>query len=311
MKQTILFLHIPKSAGTTLTTCLTENYYNKEDAVVDASPNERLRKFYEGGIFYYPEGFYKSPAENVPDYSIPFLSQPGLQVVTGHFSYGVHKHIQSESGYITMLRDPVERVISLYYHLLATNMISEQISLDKFLDGVPIDGWLEDLADWYPVKPLYDENEIRRCSMCIVDNDQTRRISGMEPPFGECDEAMFEQACRNITERFIMVGLTERFDESLVMLGCKLGWKKEVRYVPKLKNRAKPHLTKVPDHLIAKAELRNHWDRKLYEFACTLFDKGIEELGPRFSEKINQFSAANKNYIEKSDNAKDWDIGVC
>jgi hypothetical protein len=130
----------------------------------------------------------------------------------------------------------------------------------------------------------------------------------MEPPFGKCDESIFRLACQNITERFILVGLTEKFDESLLMLSHTLGWEK-VRYVPKLTNRAKPSLTALPQHLLSKIEQLNYWDRKLYEFASKLFENNIEALGPDFKDKITQFSQSNKKYIENND-AKGWDLGV-
>jgi hypothetical protein len=307
-KQTLLFLHIPKSAGTTLASCLTDNYYNYEYVEAKVSQYERMQRFYEGDIFYYPEGFYKDPLKDLPAHMIPFLNQPDLRVVTGHFSYGIHKHIQAEAKYITILRDPVERVVSLYYHLLNTEIINKGISLELFLEGIPSDGWLVNLTDWFPVKPKFTENEIRECSRCMLDNDQTRRISGMEPPFGNCNESIFRLACQNIAERFILVGLTERFDESLLMLSHKLGWEK-VRYVPKLKNRAKPNLTALPQHLLSKIEQLNYWDRKLYEYASKLFENNIKALGPDFKDKISQFSQSNKKYIENNE-AKGWDIGV-
>lgn len=310
MNQTLLFLHIPKSAGTTLASCLTDNYYNKDYSEAKTFPYENLQKFYEGDIFYYPQGFYKDPLKTLPDHLISILNQPNLRVVTGHFSYGIHNYVQSESKYVTMLRDPVERVISLYYHLLTTNMIGKQVSLEQFLEGIPVDQWLLNLSDWYPVKLEIDEYEIRECSKRMVDNDQTRRVSGMEPPFGECDEAMFRQACQNITEGFTLVGLTEKFDESLLMLTHVLGWKREVHYVPKLKNKAKPHTKEIPAHLLEKIEELNHWDRKLYEFASERFDHTIKMLGPGFLEKVSQFSTTNKNFVETNDAARDWDIDV-
>ena len=307
--HTILFLHIPKSGGTTLTSCLTNCYYNKEATISEIGENPLLKHFYEGDIFYYPIGFYKDPPNWFPNYVIPILNSQRLRVVSGHFSYGIHKHIPAQTKYITILREPVERIISLYYHLLSTKIISKKISLEQFIEGIPDEGWLVNLIKWHPIIPEFHESEIRKYSKCIVDNDQTRRISGIETLFGKCNESMFLSACENITKNFELVGLTEKFNETLLLLSSRLGWKNEMQYLPKLVNKGKPRIDQIPDYLLAKIDQLNYWDRKLYDFVKRLFEKNIEELGPNFKQKIERFDLSNKKYLESNSNDFNWDIG--
>src|SRR6185503_7817096 len=67
----------------------------------------------------------------------------------------------------------------------------------------------------------------------ITDNDQTRRISGLEPPFRQCDEKTLATAKHNLTTHFAAVGVTDRFDESVVAMMIALGWDGVEPYWPK------------------------------------------------------------------------------
>jgi hypothetical protein len=307
MDNTLLFLHIPKSAGTTLNTNLSSQYYNMNYKIHELD-QEKMRRFYEGDIFYFPIGFYKDPQNILPDYILQVLGMPDLKVVSGHFSYGIHGHINNNCKYITILRDPIERVVSLYYHLVNTNIIKEEVSLEEFLEEIPEDGWTADLTEWYPLKPDFQEPEIRKPTQSIIDNDQTRRISGLEPPFGKCGELEYNTACRHIEKDFLLVGLTERFDETMLLLKHKLGWQKTIHYIPKLINRKKPKINELPAHVIDKIKQLNFWDNKLYEFAKQLFEKEVKSCGEDFMKETNEYKKENAKYIESVPEAKEWDL---
>jgi hypothetical protein len=92
--KAVIFLHLPKCAGTTLNRII-EWEYNP------------MRVFSIDPIFFLWS--YKKlnrwPAER--------LGQ--MQVFKGHMPLGIHKRLPQPFTYITFLRDPVERVISAYY----------------------------------------------------------------------------------------------------------------------------------------------------------------------------------------------------
>jgi hypothetical protein len=92
--QALIFLHLPKCAGTTLNRIIEWEYNPTRvfsiDPVLFLWSYQKLNRW---------------PAKRLAR----------MQVFKGHMPFGIHKRLPQPSTYITFLRDPVERVISAYY----------------------------------------------------------------------------------------------------------------------------------------------------------------------------------------------------
>ena len=86
----LVFLHIPKTAGSTLVSFLEREY--GPGAVLDL----------------YDSTFGDEVAALTPE------EIGRIRVVAGHFYFGVHERLPGPCHYLTFLRDPVERVVSHY-----------------------------------------------------------------------------------------------------------------------------------------------------------------------------------------------------
>jgi len=89
-RRKTIFLHIPKTAGTSM--------------------REIVRQVYPGGdcVFIY---------DHDPTYLAGLAPQlRHATAVYGHYSYGIHELLGIEGRYVAILRDPVERVISFFRH---------------------------------------------------------------------------------------------------------------------------------------------------------------------------------------------------
>lgn len=99
-RPTLLFMHIPKAAGTSFREAIARNYKTSEIA------------------YLYPQepGFRIRNLEELP---LDQRSRAGL--IAGHeVYYGVHQYIPNECLYFPVVRDPISRVWSNYIHVLQT-----------------------------------------------------------------------------------------------------------------------------------------------------------------------------------------------
>src|SRR6266403_3878281 len=95
--EALIFLHIPKTAGTTLNRIIEWQYNPLSIFTIDPygirATTERFKTFSE-------------------------QRRRRLRVVRGHLFYGIHEFLPQAATYITMLRDPVARLLSTYYFIL-------------------------------------------------------------------------------------------------------------------------------------------------------------------------------------------------
>ncbi|MEN8129456.1 MAG: sulfotransferase family 2 domain-containing protein [Pseudomonadota bacterium] len=276
--QIILFLHIPKTGGTTLRkTCIYRNYHSSERYSAETYlAKERLHR----GIYYYPVGFYnKDPDLAIPEPVSRALGRNDIRAVTGHFCFGIHRYVIKRSTYVTLIRNPIDRIVSLYHHLrrwanpdpgLHAKIVAEDIRLDEF---------------------------VKKCSLRELSDDQTRRIAGLEPEQRRYSKTVLNTAKKNLREHFSVVGLTERFDETLILLKRRLGWTEDLRYHPKHVTRNRPSASLLPKSSIAAIMERNELDIELYAFAKDLLDEAISSQDTSFRDEVEKFKSMNATYI--------------
>jgi hypothetical protein len=267
-RSVCLFLHIPKTAGTTLKHCIYEHH---------SVPGPSDDWFHEG-VYYFPYGFHKARRPRFTPRVRAELARDDLRAVVGHFWYGVHDLVPQPSFYVTLLREPVDRVVSLYHHILGKD--GELYHSAIVSRGATLEEFVVELA----------------CRE--TDNDQTRRIAGAEPAFGRCTRRLLERAKSNLRDRFAFVGITERFDESLVALKRLLGWP-YLFYFPELVNRARPPRSALSPATVALVSERNSYDLELYAFAGRLLQERIDAEGPSFTPEVERFRAQNGAYIDR------------
>ncbi len=188
------------------------------------------------------------------------LDADKVRVIQGHIPFGVHELLRRESTYLTLLRDPVERIVSLYRFIL-----SGRLSRMRRKDTV-------DLSSL--------EAFVERGALPEVDNGQTRRLSGLDPEFGRCPDGMLEVAKANLRERFSAVGLTERFDESVVLARRLFGWK-SVLYLRRQVTRSGPGDEVISPEARRAVERYNELDRELYRYAEGLLEEAIGRKAER------------------------------
>jgi hypothetical protein len=249
--QTILFLHLQKTAGGTLRSILARNFSPDSIYTITDRPDIAFQKLK----------------------ALTATERARIRLLRGHMDFGWHDLFAGPTFYFTLLREPVERVISHYYFM-----------------GTRVNHpFYEDIRSGRRSLKYYLENKVG----AEFSNLQTRWLAGAWGRY-ELDTNDLETAKKNLRDYFTVVGLTEKFDETLLLLQKQFGWR-DIYYQKRHnvnKNRPDRH-TVTPDTLQAIIE-HNQWDIKLYQYAQVLFARQVKQYGPFFPLKVGRYKVMNR-----------------
>jgi len=262
--QLVVYVHVPKTGGSTLETVL-----------LRGCPRGSVR--IAGNVFRNEDG----TLERVRRLADP---KKRVQVVTGVTPYGLLRaHLPENSRYVTVLRDPVDRTLSHYYWLIGSRAEGSQKYATR--EGPRL------------LPPPTAETSLEQMleeGVYLLDNMATRMLCGRESPFGELSADALESAKQNLREGFELVGITERLEESIVLLQRMLGLGL-VPYTSEKVNRDRPRLEEVPEEERALVEEHNRLDLELYALARELFERKAVASGKSLeaeAEELRRMSEA-------------------
>jgi hypothetical protein len=195
-----------------------------------------------------------------------------MRVFQGHMPFGLHRLLPQKATYITVLRDPVDRGISDYYYALSRvvhpqHRIMKRLTLEQYIQMTP------------------------------YANVQTKLLAGQDPGYdflgGDCTDDTFKLAKENLAARFGLVGLTERFDETLALAKIRFGWRIP-NYASFNVTRGRPNKKEVPSDICRAIAERDYYDMKLYEYATGLFNHAMARDRDRVREEVEAIASIKK-----------------
>lgn len=232
----LLFIHCPKTAGTTFFTLLS--------------------------AYFSPGEIYRSQAGPLQDalqeYGWPVVARYRLMRV--HYDFSITRYFPRRPVCVTMIRDPVERIISYFEHVRRSpnhkhyrTVVEGKMSLEEFMDP-----------------PL------ARSDTC---NFQVRQLAGaIRGPARDMPGSELLEIARVRLSELAFFGVTERFDDSLALLQYTFGWQPVKKYenlnVSPTPSRRGDH----PEHVVAKIELANELDLQLYRHAHRVFEERLGQM---------------------------------
>jgi galactose-3-O-sulfotransferase len=243
--EAIIFLHVPKSAGTTLNRLIEWEYpilaMYTVDPVLFRWSRERL-------------------------WRLPKRRLKRFRVFKGHMKFGLHEVLPQPATYITVLRDPIDRMISAFYFMHTYKLHPNYWKFRR-------EGWtLEDFVKRWPKSNL-----------------QTKMIAGAEYD-APCTAEMLQNAKENL-QYFSVVGLTERFKESLALMKLRFGWKLE-SYSSFNVTRARPKKRDLPQSTLDLIAERNRFDIELYEYVAKIFEDATTKKAREIGRIVQELEAA-------------------
>lgn len=222
----LIFMHIPKTAGITLRYIIS-NQFNPEEVI---------------NTYKHETGF-----ETIEEK----VRTENIKCILSHHPFGIHKLVNKPFTYVTMLRDPVDRVISAYYYLH-----KNPYTIEEFKKKI-------DRASLMEFITQYDKD-----FQYFVNNMQTRIASGEYDP----KMADLKKAKENLKDYFSVVGITEKFDESIYLMKERFGWR-NISYKKQNVSMVRPLKEDVPREIIRMIEEKNQLDIELYRCAKENFQK--------------------------------------
>ena len=272
------FLHVPKTAGSTLASMVYNEYQ-------DGSGLSLHNGAIVSGVLYtdkfsYPEGFFTT--ESTPVHAtLPPLHDVAIKAVIGHFSYGIHQAFDKPVAYFSMVRDPIERALSFVSHMkeYRYEWLAGQERYRSILELVDIeaDGFVE-IA--------------KRHVLLELSNDQTRRLSGSALPFGIDEFDAEDEFLESALDRLDFVGLTEKFDESLILARHHFSWSPLKGYFAKLVNQQRMSAAELSVTDLAELRKLNRLDIKLYEKVRKRLDTLLAGVPDAVHEEIGALKSA-------------------
>jgi hypothetical protein len=256
-QRVLFFVHVPKTAGTTMRIVLLWLYWWNQ--LLWAKGNDYLQ-------------------DKAAKMSNVDLSR--VQLVAGHTRFGMHTVLPFDNfQYFTILREPVERVLSQCYYMAQkpTHRLYQVIQQENL-----------------STRALLEEGYIS------IHNVQTYWISGADISYfrdGTYYPDIIAQAKQNIDQYFTFVGLNEHFDESLVMLKHLMGWKRYPIYAQKNVTGTRRKQDKETEETVATIRRFNQMDLELYDYAAKYFHQQLAAVKDAdFDQEVAQLRRLNQRY---------------
>ncbi len=247
----LLFLHIQKTAGTT-THNIIERQYSKSEIF---------------NIYHAVNGLEQFNALSADELT-------KLKIIKGHFAFGIEQRLPGSYEYITILRDPVDRVISHFYHAFEdknhwqyNEIQSRKLTLEDVLD----EGTLPNL-----------------------DNNIIRMLSGNNRiPFGSCTREMLDKANDNLEKHFAVIGLQSKFDEFIIECAERYNWTKFLWYRKHRVGKTRPKKELLSGSVLAKIQKCTALDQELYDRWKPIVEQRLAEKDDSFVRRVKQFKKRN------------------
>jgi hypothetical protein len=234
----LVFVHLPKTAGLSV----------RKTLLREVGDRPRFRII--------------NPVEDLTALArMPAEERARLTLVEGHLYYGVHEVIGRPCRYFTMLRGPVERVLSWYSFV---REYTPHHLHERVMRGGEGGGGMS-LAQC-----------LREAISVELDNHMVRTLAGQRHvhlPFGGVTREMLEEAKRNLGT-FEAVGISERFEESLALFARVFGWKPSQAERVNV-TRARVKAEELDEEALALVRGQNALDAEFYEYARAMFERQL------------------------------------
>ncbi|MEZ4913361.1 MAG: sulfotransferase family 2 domain-containing protein [Chitinophagales bacterium] len=251
--ETFIFLHIPKTAGTSLWKSIEADFGKKYNILNIHLIDKKIRA---GELPHYTGDRNTFLQQTIAEVE----KNTKIDLMVGHYKFGIHQYFNHPAKYFAFVRQPVERFISQYYFLeKSKKTVTQHQEMLKNIHS------LEDFAQ----SPQFF-------------NSQAKFFTGLsENALNQLSEKDFLTHINDIyNKHFFFIGITENFDQSIVVFKEISGFRK-LSIQKSNVNKSKPASSTLSPNIISLIQNNNHYDNLLYEFALEKFKELAEKNPPK------------------------------
>jgi len=274
----LYFLHIPKTAGTTL--------YFTIDSYFDLD-------------LIFPYRFWNKYLKDAPKLKKKILNNNSkLRLFRGHFGYGLTRMLPKNPIFVTVLRDPVQRTISDYKHRIRGNELkySKKLPLAEFFKDDEQSKTFENTQTYH----IGLNPDILSITKSLKPREIRKFRFREDLPYW-ADEYSKKEILKNAKKRlssFEFVGIAERLEESMFLLYYTFGWRPLSR--PWMLNPTKKSTSEeIPPETMEIIQNKNTLDTELYQYAQELFENRYSQMVKNLKQDYYEDDFSNLSFHEK------------
>ncbi|MEM1165126.1 MAG: hypothetical protein AAGI30_02420 [Planctomycetota bacterium] len=250
----LIHLHIPKNAGTAMSRAV-------KTRLALWPPSHWLH--HADVLGHYRVGpTWRDRAAHIAER--PARAQQRARFFEAHAGWGMHEVVPGfeDAAYFTVIREPVDRTLSVFHFLKQDGLLDPSVPLHRFLEMVE------------PPEPIW-----------AIDNAQVRFLAGergemVEAPRFDVTERMREVAIARLDDpRMVAAMVQERMGESVDVLGRSLGL---IGLAPARANVTKhrSRADELPVEQIERIRALNTHDSALHRAANEVLDRRLRAGTP-------------------------------
>lgn len=261
-KPRLIFIHIAKTGGSTMQFVIRRQY-----------PQNRIFKF-----------VWAEQSKQRQDMMAQSQAERDRWAcLLGYIRFNPSDIFSEPPLIMTMLRDPVTRTIS-HYHFGRSD--PDKIDRFEFAGSMTIQEYMR-----HPRQKNYMTRHIAAL------NGAFYRNTDQQLEAGETDEQLLERAKAVLRDQIDIVGLTEHYDASLILMKARLGWGfiHYHRHNTATEFKNKEERTKITPELTAEMESVSPLDFALYRYAKDIYAAQVEAYGAdKLAQEVAAFKRTNQ-----------------